>query len=90
MAQIKLTKDISFLYEFLPITDKHNKQRQRLLGLERKWETRDCLFRLLTAPVRFISVDAHVWYRHDKTNSGHKDHARRNRSTGNKFMRCLM
>ena len=54
---------VHFLYEFLPIIDEHNKQRQSLLGLERKWATRDCWFRLLTSMVGFSIVDMHRWYR---------------------------
>jgi hypothetical protein len=37
--QILRPKLAYFLYEYLPLIDEHNKQRQNLLGLERKWPT---------------------------------------------------
>jgi hypothetical protein len=52
-----------FLYEYLPLIDEHNKQRQNLLNLERKWCTKDCWFRLLTTLVGMSVVDMHRWYR---------------------------
>ena len=54
---------VHFLYEFLPIIDEHNKQRQSILAIERKWQTRHCWFRLLTTMVGFSIVDMHRWYR---------------------------
>jgi hypothetical protein len=52
-----------FLYEYLPLIDEHNKQRQNLLNLERKWCTKDCWFRLVTTLVGMSVVDMHRWYR---------------------------
>ena len=53
----------NFLYEYLPLIDEHNKQRQNLLNLERNWATKDCWFRLLTTMVGMSVVDMHRWYR---------------------------
>jgi len=50
-----------FLYDFLPLIDEHNKQRQNLLGLERVWKTRCCWFRLLTTLLGMCVVDCHRW-----------------------------
>ena len=61
--EINRPEVVHFLYEFLPIIDEHNKQRQNILGLERKWATKDCWFRLLTSMVGFSIVDMHRWYR---------------------------
>jgi hypothetical protein len=52
-----------FLYEYLPLIDEHNKQRQNLLNLERKWCTKDCWFWLVTILVGMSVVDMHRWYR---------------------------
>jgi len=30
------------LYDYLPLIYEHNKQRQKILGLEGKWPTRNC------------------------------------------------
>jgi hypothetical protein len=57
-----------FLYEFLPLIDEHNKQRQSLLNLEKSWPTKDCWFRLLTTLLGMSCVDFHRWYRHEKLN----------------------
>jgi hypothetical protein len=51
------------LYDYLPLIDEHNKQRQSILGLERKWPTRKCWFRLLTTLVGMCVVDMHRLYR---------------------------
>ena len=53
----------NFLYEYLPLIDEHNKQRQNILNLERNWATKDCWFRLLTTMVGMSIVDMHRWYR---------------------------
>ena len=51
-----------FLYEFLPLIDEHNKQRQAILRLEKSWPTRTCWFQLLTTIVGMCVVDFHnVW-----------------------------
>jgi hypothetical protein len=46
-----------FLYEYLPLIDEHNKQRQSLLNLERCWTTKDCWMRLVTTIVGMSVVD---------------------------------
>jgi len=51
------------LYNYLPLIDEHNKQRQKILGLERKWPTRNCWFRLLTTLLGMSIVDMHRLYR---------------------------
>jgi hypothetical protein len=52
-----------FLYEYLPLIDEHNRQRQNLLGLERCWPTKDCWFRLVTTLLGMSVVDMHHWHR---------------------------
>ena len=52
-----------FLYEYLPLMDEHNKQRQSLLGLERCWLTKDCWFHLLTTLVGMCVVNMNWWER---------------------------
>lgn len=81
--EINRPKICHFLYEFLPIIDKHNKQRQGVLGLERKWVIRDCWFRLLATMVGFCVVDMCRWHRHVKSKSDDNDNMRRRRTTGN-------
>ena len=68
--EINRPKILHFLYEFLPIIDEHNKQRQSVLCLEKKWATKDCWFRLLTTMVGFCIVDMHRWYRNVKARDG--------------------
>jgi len=57
----------SMLYDYLPLIDEHNKQRQSILGLERKWPTRHCWFRLLTTLVGMCVIDMHRLYRNLRT-----------------------
>lgn len=52
-----------FLYQYLPLIDEHNKQRQSYLALERCWPTRCCWFRLLVTIVGMSVVDFHRVYR---------------------------
>ena len=59
-----------FLYEFLPLIDEHNKQRQNLLNLESCWPTKDCWFRLLTTLLGMAVVDMHRGYRNSKLTKG--------------------
>ena len=47
------------LYDFLPLIDEHNKQRQSILNLEKSWPTRNVWFRLLTTVVGMSVVDFH-------------------------------
>ncbi|MGL5936847.1 MAG: hypothetical protein ACRCZI_14630, partial [Cetobacterium sp.] len=53
-----------FLYIYLPLIDEHNKQRQSLLGLEKRWLTKDVWFRLLTTLLGMCCVDMHRIYRY--------------------------
>ena len=46
-----------FLYDFLPLIDEHNKQRQSILQLERVWRTRNCWMRLVTTLLGMSVVD---------------------------------
>ena len=55
-----------FLYEYLPLIDEHNKQRQNLLNLERCWCTKDPWMRLLRTTLGMCVVDMHRWYRNKK------------------------
>jgi hypothetical protein len=52
-----------FIYRFLPVIDNHNKSRQHLLGLERKWPTTCCWFRLFVTLVGCSVVDLMRLYR---------------------------
>jgi hypothetical protein len=62
------SKDVSHLklahliYDYLPLINEHNKQHQKILGLERKWPTRSCWFRLLTTLLGMCVVDMHRIY----------------------------
>jgi len=56
-----------WFYDFLPLIDEHNKQRQSLLRLEKKWPTKNCWFRLLVTLVGMSIVDCHrIYLNHDK------------------------
>ena len=57
---------VHFLYEYLPLIDEHNKQRQSLLNLEMSWPTRNCWFRLLVTLTGMCVVDLHRVYRNIK------------------------
>ena len=52
------------LFDYLPLIDEHNKQRQNRLALETKWPTRCCWFRLLTTLIGMCVVDLHRLYKH--------------------------
>ena len=53
-----------FLYEYLPLIDEHNKQRQSLLQLEKRWLTKDPWFRLLCTLLGMATVDMHRLFRY--------------------------
>jgi hypothetical protein len=53
-----------FLYQYLPLIDEHNKQRQNLLQLEKRWHTQDVWFRLVTTLEGMATVDMHRVYRY--------------------------
>ena len=64
------------LYEFLPLIDEHNKQRQSLLNLERCWPTTNCWFRLLTTLMGMSVVDMHRWDRNQRSKRPQRQHRR--------------
>ena len=66
VKELNRPKICHYLYEFLPLIDEHNKQRQSILSIERKWATKNCWFRLLTSVLGFSVVDMHRWYRNLK------------------------
>ena len=53
-----------FLFEYLPLIDEHNKQRQSILALEKRWLTKDPWLRLVTTLVGMSCVDMHRLFRH--------------------------
>jgi hypothetical protein len=55
---------VHFLYEYLPLIDEHNKQRQSLLALEKRWLTKNVWFRILCTIVGMSVVDMHRCYRY--------------------------
>jgi hypothetical protein len=61
-----------FLYDYLPLIDEHNKQRQAILSLEKCWPTRNCWFRLMVTLVGMCVVDLHRLWRNHKYGM-HKD-----------------
>jgi hypothetical protein len=52
------------VFDFLPLIDEHNKQRQAILKLEKIWHTRDAWFRLLCTLTGMSLVDMHHCYRY--------------------------
>jgi len=52
-----------FLYEILPLIDEHNKIRQHRLALEKCWQTKNCLFRLIVTICGQSLVDMQRLYR---------------------------
>jgi hypothetical protein len=57
---------VHFLYEYLPLIDEHNKQRQSILCLEKRWLTKDPWFHLLSTIIGMALVDFHRCYRYHK------------------------
>ena len=58
---------LDWVYDYLPLIDEHNKQRQSLLRLEKKWPTKNCWFCLVTTLLGMSVVDMHrVYLNHDK------------------------
>ncbi len=65
--QIARPHVLEWVYDYLPLIDEHNKQRQNILGLEKKWPTKNCWFRLLVTLVGMSVVDLHrIYLNHDK------------------------
>jgi hypothetical protein len=55
-----------FIFEYLPLINEHNKQRQTILGLERKWPTKCCWTRLVVTMVGMSVVDMQRLYQSEK------------------------
>jgi hypothetical protein len=55
-----------FTFEYIPLIDEHNKQRQAVLGLERKWPTHCCWTRLIVTLIGMCVVDMQRLYRSEK------------------------
>jgi predicted negative regulator of RcsB-dependent stress response len=50
------------------LIDEHNKQRQNLLGLEKRWLTKNPWYRLVTTMLGMAVVDTHRYYRYHQIN----------------------
>ncbi len=61
------------LYEFLPLIDEHNRQRQGILSLERKWPTKCCWMRIITTLIGMTVVDIQRWDRNMRSNHNDKN-----------------
>jgi Transposase IS4 len=59
-----------FLYEYLPLIDEHNKQRQNILALERCWLTKDVWYRNITTLLGQSAVDMHRCFRNRMLQNG--------------------
>ena len=55
---------IHFFYEYAPLIDEHNKARQSVLALEKRWQTRNPWFRLLITTIGMSIVDMFRLYRY--------------------------
>ena len=62
--EIKRPEIAEYLYEYLPLIDEHNKQRQNLLNLEFCWPTKNCWFRLCCTLLRIAVTDLYRLYRY--------------------------
>ena len=51
-------------YQYAPLIDQHNKERQGTLRLEKKWPTRDAYFRLIATLLGQATVDMYRFKRH--------------------------
>ena len=61
---IKRPKLVHFLYEYAPLIDEHNKGRQQVLNLEKRWLTKSCWFRLTSTVLGQCVVDMHRYFRY--------------------------
>ena len=64
--EIQRPKLANMIYDHLPIIDEHNKQRQDILGLERRFPTKNAWFRLKTTLIGMCAVDLHRFLFHKK------------------------
>jgi hypothetical protein len=55
-----------FTFEYLPLIDENNKQRQAVWGLERKWPTQCCWTRLIVTLMGMCVIDMQRLYRREK------------------------
>ena len=62
-------------YEYLPLIDEHNRQRQSILNMERKWCTKDVWFRLLTTMTGMCVVGMNRCYINVKETIGGIDYS---------------
>ncbi len=60
------------IYDYLPLIDEHKKQRQKILGLEMRWPTRNCWFQLLTTLIGMSLFDIHRLY-HNANNAAYSE-----------------
>ena len=65
--EINRSKVSYFLYDYLPLIDKHNKQQKNILNTKRNWCTKDCWFWLPTTMFGMSVVDMRRWYRNMKS-----------------------
>jgi hypothetical protein len=66
------------LYEFLPLIDEHNRQRQGILSMERSWPTKNPWTRIMTTLIGMAVVDVQRWDRnmrskYNEENSVHQN-----------------
>ena len=61
LARPKLAE---FIYEYLPLIDEHNKQRQNILNLEGSWPTKNCWLRLVLTTLGMSITDMYGLYRY--------------------------
>ena len=62
--QIPCPDIVHFYYEYAPLIDEHNKARQAVLAMEKRWETRNPWFRLITTVTGMCVVDMYRIYRY--------------------------
>ena len=63
---------LHFYYEYAPLIDEHNKQQQSILGLERRWLTKNCWFQLIMTSVGMSVFDMHRLYHYHEIKRRHK------------------
>ena len=63
LTEINRPSIVDMLYDFLPLIDEHNRQRQHELGLETSWPTTRAWFRLLATVVGVCVVGLHYLYK---------------------------
>jgi len=61
------------LYEFLPLIDEHNRQRQGILSMERSWPTKNPWTRIMTTLIGMAVVDVQRWDRNMRSTHNEKN-----------------